>query len=89
MFLGACRRRRRRGGFQLYQLRAAWGATGQLSGIRLGLWVSRFRGCRAKRLYLHNRGPGAAPGGVASKNGWGHMRVQGGFISYGYFVCGR
>ena len=53
MFLGACRRRRRRGGFQLYQLRAAWGATGQLCGIRLGLWVSRFRGCRAKRLYLH------------------------------------
>ena len=32
-------------------------------------------------------GPGAAPGGVASKNGWVHMRVQGGFISYGYFVC--
>jgi hypothetical protein len=32
-------------------------------------------------------GPGAAPGGVASKNGWVCMRVQGGFISYGYFVC--
>ena len=27
-------------GLQLYQLRAAWGATGQLSGIWLGLWVS-------------------------------------------------
>ena len=27
-------------------------------------------------------GPGAAPGGVASKNGWLYMRVQGGFISY-------
>jgi hypothetical protein len=39
VFLGACRRRRRRGGMQLYQLRAAWGATGHLSGIRLGLWV--------------------------------------------------
>ena len=26
-----------------------------------------------------NRGPGAAPGGVASKNGWVYMRVQGGF----------
>ena len=44
MFLGACRRRRRRGGLQLYQLRAAWGATGQLSGIRLGLWVSASGG---------------------------------------------
>ena len=43
-FLGACRRRRRRGGLQLYQLRAAWGATGQLSGIRLGLWVSASGG---------------------------------------------
>ena len=31
-------------------------------------------------------GPGAAPGGVASKNGWVYMRVQGGFISYSYFV---
>ena len=44
MFLGACRRRRRRGGLQLYQLRAAWGATGQLSGIWLGLWVSASGG---------------------------------------------
>ena len=34
-------------------------------------------------------GPGAAPGGVASKNGWVYMRVQGGFISYGYFACVR
>ena len=32
-------------------------------------------------------GPGAAPGGVASKNGWVYMRVQGGFISYSYFGC--
>ena len=34
--------------------------------------------------------PGAAPGGVASKNGWVYMRIQGGFISLGYFclcVC--
>ena len=33
-------------------------------------------------------GLGAAPGGVALKNGWVYMRVQeGGFISYGRFVC--
>ena len=44
MSLGACRRRRRRGGMQLYQLRAAWGATGQLSGIRLGMWISASGG---------------------------------------------
>jgi hypothetical protein len=50
VFLGACRRRRRRGGFQLYQLWAAWGATVQLSGIRLGLWVSRFRFLRKIQL---------------------------------------
>ena len=42
VFLGACRRWRRRGGLQLYQLRAAWGATGQLSGIWLGPWVAIF-----------------------------------------------
>ena len=42
--LGACPRGRRRGGLQLYQLRAAWGATGQLSGIWLGLWVSASGG---------------------------------------------
>ena len=44
MLLGACRRRRRRGGLQLYQLRAAWGATGQLSDIWRGLWVSASGG---------------------------------------------
>jgi hypothetical protein len=44
VFLGACRRGRRRGGLQLYQLRAAWGATGQLIGIWLGLWVSAYGG---------------------------------------------
>ena len=58
VFLGACRRGRRRGGPQLYQLRAAWGATGQLSGIWLGLWVSASGGaaqsasifiCRARQ----------------------------------------
>ena len=27
-------------------------------------------------------GPGAAPGGVASKNGWVYIRVQRGVISY-------
>ena len=35
--LVACRRWRRRGGLQLYHPRAAWGATGQLSGNWLGL----------------------------------------------------
>ena len=30
-------------------------------------------------------GPGAAPGGVASKNGWVYMRVQGGFNFYRLF----
>ena len=46
VFLGACRRGRRLGGLKLYQLSAAWGATGQLSadslvsGIWLGLWAS-------------------------------------------------
>ena len=29
---------------KLYQLRAVWGATGQLSGIWLGLWVSASGG---------------------------------------------
>ena len=36
-------------------------------------------------------GPGAAPGGVASKNGWVYMRVQGGFNLHKpicpYVVC--
>ena len=31
-------------------------------------------------------GPGAAPGGVASKNGWVYMRVQGGF-NFLYQFC--
>ena len=31
-------------------------------------------------------GPGAAPGGVASKNGCGHMRVRGESISYACFI---
>ena len=44
VFLGACRRGQRRRGLQLYQLRAAWGATVQLSGIWLGLWVSASGG---------------------------------------------
>ena len=35
---------KRRGGLQFYQLGAAWGATGQLSGIWLGLWVSASGG---------------------------------------------
>ena len=32
------------------------GATGQFSGVWLGLWAvgKRFRGCRAKRLYVEN-----------------------------------
>ena len=41
---GSCRRGRRRGGLQLCQLRAAWGATGQLSGIWLGLLISASGG---------------------------------------------
>ena len=53
VFLGACRRGLRLGGLQLYQLRAAWGATGQLSGIWLELWVRASGGCRAKRLYVY------------------------------------
>ena len=44
VFLGTCQRRRRRGGLQLYELLAAWGATGQLSAIWLGLWVSASGG---------------------------------------------
>ena len=55
MFLGACRRRRRRGGLQLYQLRAAWGATGQLSGIWLGMWVSATGGAAQSASMLINR----------------------------------
>ena len=64
VFLGACRRGRRRGGLQLYQLRAAWGATGQLSGIWLGLWASASGGAaqsasmfipRRLLLRLHSR----------------------------------
>ena len=55
MFLGACRRRRRRGGLQLYHLRAAWGATGQLSGIRLGLWVSASGGAaQSASMFIEN-----------------------------------
>ena len=51
VFPGARRRGRRRGGLQLYQLRAAWGATGQLSGIWLGLWVSTSGGA-AQSAYM-------------------------------------
>ena len=59
MFLGACRRRRRRGGFQLYQLRAAWGATGQLSGIRLGLWVCASGGAaQSASMFISSRSHG-------------------------------
>ena len=39
--------------------------------VNTGAHVRHFRGCK----------------GVASKNGWVYMRVQGGFISYSYFVC--
>ena len=52
VFLGACRRRRRRGALKLCQLRAAWGATGQLSGIWLGLLESAS-GDAAHSLYVH------------------------------------
>ena len=36
-----------------------------------------------------NQGPGAAPGGVASKNGRGHMRVRGGPFPIAVSVCVR
>ena len=41
---GTCRHGRRCGGLQLYQLRAAWGATEQLSGTWLRLWLSASGG---------------------------------------------
>ena len=68
VFLGACRRRRRREGLQLYQLRAAWGATGQLSDI----WAvgKRFRGCRAKRLYVHQQPAAVWPCAVEGADLW-------------------
>jgi len=49
---GACLRGRRRGGLKLYQLRAAWGAPGQLSGIWLRLWVSAFGGAAQSATML-------------------------------------
>ena len=55
VFLGACRRGRRRGGLQLYQIRAAWGDTGQLSGIWLGLWVSASGGAaQSASIFIEN-----------------------------------
>ena len=72
MFLGACRRRRRRGGLKLYQLRAAWGATGQLSGIWLGLWVSTSGGViNASSPFLLPRAPQLHRGSVAEVLGRG------------------
>ena len=56
VFLGACRRGRRRGGLQLYQLWAARGATGQFSGIWLGLWVSASGGA-AQSASMTTRAP--------------------------------
>ncbi len=57
--LGACRRGRRRGGLQLNELRAAWGATGQLSGIWLGLWVSASGGAaQSASIFIMGRNPG-------------------------------
>ena len=55
VLLGARRRGRRRGGLQLYRLRAAWGATGKCAAQwHLARAVGkRFRGCRAKRLYVY------------------------------------
>ena len=55
VFLGACPRGRRRRG-----LRAAWGATGQLSGIWLGLWVSASGGAAQSAsifIFLFVSGP--------------------------------
>ena len=53
------------------------------------MWLLHPRKWRTRAPVLTG-GPGAAPGGVASKNGWVYMRVQGGFISYSQFcvsVC--
>ena len=45
-------------------------------------------GCDGHGPRFLTGGPGAAPGGVASKNGWVYMRVQGGFsFLYLYFLC--
>ena len=55
VFLGAWRRRRRRGGLRLYQLRAACGATGLLIGIWPGLWVSASRVPRKALLCSYGR----------------------------------
>jgi len=64
---GAYRRGQRRGGLELYQLRAALGATEQLSGIFWGIWLGRctnvgmrFRGRVPRKAHLcscHNPTP--------------------------------
>jgi len=53
VFLGTCRRGRRRGGLQLYELRAAWGATGQLAHCHLARAVDkRLRRGRAVPIFI-------------------------------------
>ena len=87
VFLDACRRRRRRGGWQLYQLWAAWGATGQLSGIWLGLWVSASGGvARTRRTPRPQAAAAGRPplqGGAAGRRrraaavaGWPQAGIQ-------------
>jgi len=42
-----------------YQLRAAWGATGQLSGIWLGLWASASGGAaQSASMFIKNKKSG-------------------------------
>jgi len=51
-------------------------------GARSHLYCRLHPRKRQTRALVLTGGPGAAPGGVASKNGEGHMRVQRGVISY-------
>ena len=43
--------------------------------------TARSLGTQKKKVFIPS-----VPGGVASKNRWVYMRVQGGFISYSHFV---
>jgi len=52
------------------QLALRWGRNWAAQWHMARAVGKRFQGCHAKRLYVNNRGPGAVPGGVASKNGY-------------------
>ena len=77
VFLGACRRGRKFGGLWLYQLRAAWGATGQLSGIWLWLWASASGGAAqsASILMRYIEREREREGGGGSKQRQGRLRA--------------